>query len=59
MDCLNFLLVDPPEQLTFEISYPNNDRLSRESFIHLYMIITPEAQLNDIAFAEEDVFYVL
>ena len=44
----------------FEINYPQTENITKEKKLHIYMSVTPDAQINDIAFYEgEEKFYIL
>ena len=46
--------------MCFELSYPAYFELSKETKLHLLMSVTPDAQMNDVAFTEgEDIYYIL
>ena len=59
-ECMNFATITPPEMMCFELSYPATFELTRERKIQIYMSVTPDAQLNDVAYTEgEDLYYIL
>ena len=41
--CINFGLKQLPEQLIFEINYPQADQVRKEQKLHVYMSVTPDA----------------
>ena len=40
---INFGLKQEPEQLIFEINYPQADQVQKEQKLHVYMSVTPDA----------------
>ena len=59
-ECMTFTTITAPAMMCFELSYPAYFELTKETKLHLLMSVTPDAQLNDVAFTEgEDIFYIL